>query len=72
MLFHNENIYPFLPIAHSVYLKESYESVKFLLDMIPYDEYGMGSNWGFQNDGISHGSSRGFHEVSLLSLSLGL
>ena len=41
VLLHNGNLYPSLPVAHSVQLKEDYSSsVKFLLDALKYKEYG--------------------------------
>ncbi len=40
MLLHNGNKYPSLPLAHSVHLKEDYNSIKTLLDALKYDEYG--------------------------------
>ncbi|XP_058883872.1 uncharacterized protein LOC131737639 [Acipenser ruthenus] len=40
VLFHNGNKYPSLPLAHSVHLKEDYNSIKTLLDALKYDEYG--------------------------------
>ena len=40
VLLHNGNIYPSLPVAHSVILKERYDNVKKLLDLIKYGNYG--------------------------------
>ncbi|XP_058890837.1 uncharacterized protein LOC131740095 [Acipenser ruthenus] len=40
VLLHNGNKYPSLPLAHSVHLKEDYNSIKTLLDALKYDEYG--------------------------------
>ena len=34
VLLHNDNVYPSIPIAHSVQIKEDCESVKILLDLI--------------------------------------
>ena len=39
VLLHNGNIFPSIPIAHSVHLKEEYGNVKILLQMIDYDKY---------------------------------
>ena len=39
VLLHNGNIYPSIPVAHSVQLKEDYENVKTLLQMINYQQY---------------------------------
>ena len=39
VLLHNGNIKPFVPIAHSVHLKKSYENIKILLDAIQSNEY---------------------------------
>ena len=40
VLLHNGKKYPSLPLAHSVHLKEDYNSIKTLLDALKYDEYG--------------------------------
>ena len=40
VLLHNGNNYPFLPMVHSVHLKEDYTSVKMLLSALMYDGYG--------------------------------
>ena len=39
VLLHIGNIKPSVSIAHSVHLKESYESIEILLDAIQYNEY---------------------------------
>jgi hypothetical protein len=39
VLLHNGNQLPSLPLAHSVHLKEEYNSVKLLLDALKYHEY---------------------------------
>ena len=41
VLLHNGNKYPSLPLAHSVHLKETYENVKTVLNVLKYDQY----NW---------------------------
>ena len=41
VLLHNGNKYPSLPLAHSVHLKENYENVKTVLNVLKYDQY----NW---------------------------
>ncbi|XP_061421616.1 uncharacterized protein LOC133350847 [Lethenteron reissneri] len=41
VLLHNGNKYPSLPLAHSVHLKENYNSIKTLLDALKYDESGL-------------------------------
>ena len=41
VLLHNGNKYRSLPFAHSVYLKETYENVKTVLNVLKYDQY----NW---------------------------
>ena len=41
VLLHNGNKYQSLPFAHSVYLKETYENVKTVLNVLKYDQY----NW---------------------------
>ncbi|KYQ53584.1 hypothetical protein ALC60_00111 [Trachymyrmex zeteki] len=39
VLLHNSNKYASIPIAHSVYLKESYENVETILKAIQYEEH---------------------------------
>jgi hypothetical protein len=39
VLLHNGNKYPSLPVAHSVHLKEDYNSVKTMLNALQYDKY---------------------------------
>jgi len=46
VLLHNTNKYASIPIAHSVYLKESYENVKTILDAIDYKQH----NWKICGD----------------------
>lgn len=46
VLLHNGNKFPSLPVAHSVMLKENYDSVKMVLESIKYREY----NWPLIGD----------------------
>ena len=39
VLLHNGNKFPSIPLAHSVHLKENYDSIKMLLTAIKYMEY---------------------------------
>ena len=39
VLLHNGNVYPSIPIAHSVQIKEDRESVKILLELIQYNDH---------------------------------
>ena len=39
VLLHNRNIFPFVPLVHAANIKESYESIKLLLEKIKYDEF---------------------------------
>ena len=41
VLLHNENIYPLLPMAHSVHFKEKYNDIKIVLEALNYQKY----NW---------------------------
>ena len=41
VLLHNDNVYPSIPIAHFVQIKEERESVKILLKLIQYNDH----NW---------------------------
>ena len=62
VLFHNGNIKPSVPIAHSVHLKKSNESIEILVDAIQYNEY----KWYLCGDlkiiGILMGMQGGFTE----------
>ena len=46
VLLHNGNVYPSIPIAHSVQMKEDRESVKILLELIQYNDH----NWDVCGD----------------------
>ena len=46
VLLHNGNVYPSIPIAHSVQMKENRESVKILLELIQYNDH----NWDVCGD----------------------
>ena len=46
VLLHNGNVYPSIPIAHSVQMKENRESIKTLLKLIQYNDY----NWDVCGD----------------------
>ena len=46
MLLHNGNKFPLIPVGHSVHMKEEYENVKALLDMINYSSH----NWELCGD----------------------
>jgi len=39
VLLHNGNRFPSVPLAHAANMKESYESMKLLLEKIKYDEF---------------------------------
>ena len=67
VLLHNGNKYPSIPIAQSVYVKESYDNRELLLEAIKYSE----SVWGPQGHWSSYGYASGLHKILLFSLSLG-
>jgi len=46
VLLHNGNEFPSIPVGHSVHMKEEYENVKTLLDMIKYTRH----NWELCGD----------------------
>ena len=46
VLLHNGNVYPSIPIAHSVRMKEDRESVRILLELIRYNNH----NWNVCRD----------------------
>lgn len=48
VLLHNRNKYPSLPLAHSVHFREDYTSVKMLLSVLKYDNYGWNVNEDFR------------------------
>ena len=60
VLLHNGNVKPSIPIAHSVQLKESYESIEIVLNAIQYNKY----KWSLCGDlkviGILIGMQGGF------------
>ena len=60
VLLHNGNVKPSVPIAHSVQLKESYESIEIVLNAIQYNKY----KWSLCGDlkviGILIGMQGGF------------
>ena len=39
VILHNGNIHPFIPVANAVQLKETYETMKLLLDAHQYPKY---------------------------------
>ena len=39
VLLHNGNIHPFISVAHAVQLKETFETMKLLLDALQYPKY---------------------------------
>lgn len=39
VLLHNGNVFPSIPVAHSVTLRETYENLKFILIKIKYEEF---------------------------------
>lgn len=39
VLLHNTNVHPSVPVAYAVKVKETYESMKKIRDLIQYDEY---------------------------------
>jgi len=39
VLLHNGNVKPSIPLAHSVHLKETYDSIQIVLELIRYDLY---------------------------------
>ena len=45
-VWHNGNIYPSIPVAHAVQLKETYETIKLLLDALQYPKY----SWNIYGD----------------------
>ena len=46
VLLHNGNVYPSIPIAHSVQMKEDREFLKILLELIQYNDH----NWDVCGD----------------------
>ena len=40
VLLHNGNRYTFIPLAHTVHLREAYESIKTVLNLINYKDHG--------------------------------
>ena len=56
MLLHNGNIKPSIPVGYSILRKETYDTIKILLDILEYPKY----NWKICSD------------LKVLSLLLGL
>jgi hypothetical protein len=46
VLLHNRNIFPFVPLVHAANMKESYESMKLLMEKINYVEF----KWKLRDD----------------------
>ena len=60
VLIHNGNKYPSLPLAHSVHLKETYEKVKTVLNVLKYDQYNREVNGDFKMIAFLMGMQGGF------------
>lgn len=60
MLLHNRNELPSLPLAHSLSLKESYDTVATLLAALRYEEYGWEVIGDFKVVGFLRGLQGGF------------
>ena len=41
LLLHNDNIYAFIPVAHSVQLKETFETIKLSLNAFQYLKFAL-------------------------------
>ena len=71
VLIHKGNKYPSLSLAHSVHLKETYENVKTVLNVLKYEQYNWEVNGDFKMIVFLDGNAGGFQKISLLPLSLG-
>ena len=71
VLLHNGNIYPSIPLAHSIHLRETYDNVKTLLNALKYDQNKWEVIGDFKMIAFLMGYARGFYKISLPSLSLG-
>lgn len=60
VLLHIGNIHPSIPIAHAVHMKESYESMDFLLDKIQYGKYKWNICGDFKVIGLMLGLQLGY------------
>ncbi|XP_044586080.1 uncharacterized protein LOC123266115 [Cotesia glomerata] len=60
VLLHNGNELPSLPLAHSVLLKESYDSVKIILEKLKYTEYQWSVIGDFKMVGFLMGMQGGY------------
>ena len=68
VLLYNGNKFPSIPVGHSVHMKEEYENVKALLDMINYSSYNWELCGDFQDDNIVTRSAGRVYKVFMLSL----
>ena len=60
VLLHNTNVLPSIPIAHSVTMKETYESLQFLLEKVQYKRYEWSVCGDFKVIGILLGQQAGY------------
>lgn len=60
VLLHNGNLYPSVPIVYGSSAKEDYATIKLILELINYDEYGWSICCDLKMVGILFGMKKGF------------
>ena len=68
VLLHNGNIHLSIPLAHVVQLKETYETMKLLLDAHQYPKYSWKICGGFKSNISYFRTTVGLHKICFLCL----
>ena len=71
VLLHKGNKFAFVPIGHSVVVKENYLNVKMVLNKLGYSEHNWAICVDFKRVNFFGGTARRVHQVSFCSLLLG-
>jgi hypothetical protein len=60
VLLHNGYVYPSVALAHSVYMKETYENMRNLLNVIDYNKYKWHISGSLKVIGLLLGMQQGY------------